>query len=83
MYRESFIFYRSFLEAISDLADAERLTLYDAICRYALEGELFELSGITKMLFTLIKPQLDANNRRYTNGQKGGRPKETNDDEGE
>lgn len=41
---------------------------------YAFADELPELSGIEKAIFTIIKPQIDANNKRYENGRKGGRP---------
>lgn len=75
MSRDSFIFYRSFFEAISDLDDKERLPLYDSICRFSLDGEDAELSGMAKTLFKLIKPQLEANAKRYDDGKKGGRPK--------
>ncbi|WP_051698007.1 DUF6291 domain-containing protein [Prevotella sp. 10(H)] len=80
--RDSFIFYRSFYEAIKDLDDTDQLNIYKAIIEYGLNGEISHLEGITKSLFTLIKPQLDANSRRYENGKKGaqhgkkgGRPK--------
>lgn len=33
------------------------------------------MTGIAKNLFTLIKPQILANNKRYEDGKKGGRPK--------
>ncbi len=36
MERESFIFYRSFYEAIRDLPDAIRLEVFTAITEYAL-----------------------------------------------
>ena len=73
--RESFIFYSSFSMAVSELSDADRLAVYDAIAAYALTGEMHDLSGVPKAIMTLIRPQLDANNRRYENGCKGGRPK--------
>lgn len=75
MGRESFIFYRSFYEAMSDINDKDKLKLYNAICKYALYGEETELTGISNTLFKLIKPQLEANNKRFEDGKKGGRPK--------
>ena len=37
--RDSFVFYRSYYEAIKDLNDEEQLTLYKAIFEYALNGK--------------------------------------------
>ncbi len=68
--RDSFIFYRSFYEAINDLDDETQLQIYQAIARYSLNFEESELNGISKAIFTLIKPQLEANNKRYSNGIK-------------
>lgn len=34
-----------------------------------------DLKPIANSIFTLIKPQLDANNKRYLNSKKGGAPK--------
>lgn len=75
MARDSFIFYRSFYEAIEDIDCDNKLLLYDAICRKSLYDEEIELNGLAGTLYKLIKPQLDANNERYKNGAKGGRPK--------
>ena len=77
MEREGFVFYRSFLEAVKGLDDSTRLQCLDAIVDYGIYGEEKDLSGIPKMVFTLIKPQIDANNKRYEDGKKGGRPKKT------
>lgn len=75
--RESFIFYRSFFEAIEELDDKKRLKMYDSISKLALKNEETEdLKGICKQLFTLIRPQISANNKRYEDGKKGGRPKQ-------
>lgn len=75
--RESFIFYRSFFEAIEELDDKKRLKMYDSIAKLALKNEeTDDLKGICKQLFTLIKPQITANNKRYEDGKKGGRPKQ-------
>jgi hypothetical protein len=73
MGKDSFIFYRSFAEAIDDLPDEEQLKIYKAIKEYALNERETELSGIAKSFWKLIKPQITANNRRYQNGTKGGR----------
>lgn len=73
--KDSFVFYKSFYEALQDLKDKDRLKIYDAICEMALNENENKLTGIAKTIFTLIKPQLLANNRRYENGKKGGRPK--------
>lgn len=72
MKRESFVFYRSFFEAIRKLNKRDQATIYSQICRYALDGEIDELTGVPAAIFDLIKPQIDANLRRYENGTKGG-----------
>lgn len=79
---DSFVFYRSFHEALKDLPLEEYGAIMFAINEYALNGVEPELSGAVKMAFTLIKPQIDANNYRKEAGQKGaefgrrgGRPK--------
>ena len=80
--RNSFVFYESFLSAIDELDDGMKLKVYEAISHYALRSELIELQGIPKVVFSLIKPQLDANIKKFENGKKGaksgklgGRPK--------
>ena len=74
--RDSCIFYRSFYEAMNGLDASVKANIYDAIFEYSLNGILIELSGLEKTIFTLIKPQLDANNKRFENGKKGGKPKQ-------
>ena len=69
--KESFIFYSSFAEALSEMPDKSRLKLYDAIIELALHGVETEFKGIEKAVFSLIKPQIKANNQRYENGKKG------------
>ena len=75
--RDSFIFYRSFFESFDGLSKKDKLLLFDAICNYALNDIEPELNGVPLSMFKLLKPQLDANTRRYENGCKGGRPKKT------
>ena len=65
--RDSFVFYRSFADAIAGLPPEEYKKVMQAIIGYALDG-------IEYTVFCLVKPQIDANNKRYENGKKGGRP---------
>lgn len=68
--RDSFIFYRSFYEAIKEIPEAEQLKVYKAITEYALNQNEIEIEGVSKAIFTLIRPQLDANFQKYLNGKK-------------
>lgn len=74
--QESFIFYDSFREVGKDMEEKSRLAFYEAIIDYALTGKLDEtnLPKEIKLLFKLIKPQIDANVKRRNGGKKGGRP---------
>ena len=80
IHEDSFIFYRSFFEAMEGLPDADRLALYDAIARLALNGERVELPPASRGLYKLIIPQIEANRIKRACGRKGGRPtkKKTN-----
>lgn len=74
MDRESFIFYRSFYEAIRCMPTDVQAEIYPAICEYALFGKQPKsLSEVAKGMFTLIKPNIDVNTARFENGKKGGR----------
>lgn len=76
MERESFIFYRSFYEAIKCMPPDVQAEIYPAICEYALFGRMPKnLSEVAKGMFTLIKPNIDVNTARFENGKKGGRKK--------
>ena len=75
MNRDSFIFYRSYYEAMSGLKDKDKLQLFNAISELSLNNNDIKLTGICKNIFTAIKPQIVANSERYENGKKGGRPK--------
>ena len=68
--RDSFIFYRSFYTAISELPKENQAEVYNAIIKYALDQEETKLIGITRAIFSLIKPQLDANYKKYENGKQ-------------
>ena len=76
MGRESFVFYRSFYEGIKELPRDIQGEVLTAIMEYGLNGVTTEnQKPITKAMFALIKPQLDANNQRFENGKNGGAPK--------
>jgi hypothetical protein len=70
LMRESTVFYRSFYEAIRELDADIQAQVYSAIFEYALNFNEVEVKGLAKTVFTLIKPQLDANLKRYENGTK-------------
>lgn len=70
--RESFVFYRSFFEALQGCPDDIRLAVYEEMMQYALYSDYTpKLEGVGKALFTLIRPQIDANLRKRENGKKG------------
>ena len=71
---DSFVFYASFAEAMDGLNNEQYGELMRAINNYALFDKVPDLDGVPKMLFTLIKPQIDANKKRRENAKKGGAP---------
>lgn len=71
--RDSFVFYRSFFEAIQALRPEERADAYAAICDYALNGAVPRIAGGSAAVFLLSRPILDSNQRRYENGRQGGK----------
>ena len=81
MKRESFVFYKSFYDSIKELDPSDQVQIYNAIFNYQFENKKIKLNGVCKSIFTLIIPQLEANNKRYENGKKGGRPSSQNETE--
>ena len=74
--RESVVFYKSFYEAIKELPDEQQAHLYNAVFAFQFDGTEPELeSGVEKAIWKIIKPLIMANNDRFENGKKGGRPK--------
>ena len=81
--RDGFIFYESFRNAMKGLPAEAQLLLYNAIADYALydiEPD-FGGDGIASGFFTLMRPQIDANNRRRDVGSRGGRPAKSQETE--
>lgn len=83
--RDTFIFYRDWLNALNDMPDNIQLEVYKSIAKYALDGTLTELSPLAKIAFSFVKPQIDRDIDKYNkvvernraNGKSGGRkPKE-------
>lgn len=70
------VFYRSFFEAMKELEPKMKSEVFDAIMEFSFNGNEIELTGISKTVFILIKPQLQANMRRYENGMKPKRKRE-------
>lgn len=95
MDNDSFVFYRSFYEALQNVPKKHRTEVYEAVFAYAFEAREPSLTGVTRALWELIRPQLDASRKRYENAKKGaehgekgakyghlgGRPKKTEEPE--
>ena len=62
---------------MNELSDADKLIMYEAISDYSLDMKEPELTGFPKALFSIIRPIIDANWKRYHNGCKGGAPSES------
>lgn len=73
MGKESMVFYKSFFEAIKDLDPDTFKSAVVALLEYGLEGiEYTEDSQLIRVLFSMAKPVIDANNKKRENGKKGG-----------
>lgn len=82
---DSFVFYRSFMDALRCVPEEEFCTCLKALIVYALDGEDTADTWTSQMFMALAKPQIDANKKRRKNGEKGaeygklgGRPKAEN-----
>ena len=80
--RDSFIMYRSFAEILHSIDDLEVYhELAEAILYYALDRLDVPIhSSVAYNYFRLMKPQFDANYKRYKNGCK---PKKANSKQNE
>lgn len=70
--RDHFVFYRSFYEAIREFEGDTQLEILLNLIDYALNGVEPKNTGAAKAAFILMRPQIDANNKKYENGKKGG-----------
>ena len=74
MNRESMVFYESFYKAIKKLPPEQFKDCMQAVLEYAFYGKEVDDDGVSYVFFSMAKPQIDANNRKFENGKKGGRP---------
>ena len=74
--RNRITFFYSYWDAIREMDDAEeQLKLLGMIFNYAFfDEEPQKLSPIEKMVFALVKPNIDSSNANRENGENGGRP---------
>jgi hypothetical protein len=72
MKRDSVVIYRNLYEALQGLSDKQYKRIMNAVLKYSMDGEESELSNIENAVFQMAKTQIDANNRKYENGKKGG-----------
>lgn len=93
--KESFVFYRSFFDAIEEMPKKYQLAIYRAIAEYALDNKEPTLCGASSALWKSFRPQIDSSAKRYMNAKKGakdgqkgaeygrlgGRPKKTQEGE--
>lgn len=77
---DAFLFYRSYRESLNGMTQKDQLATLLAIIDYALYGVEPDLKGkMPAAIFTVVRPNIDANNAKRKAGKKGGRPKkETN-----
>lgn len=81
--KESFVLYTSYKKQIDLLNNEQKGLLLSAIFNYQLNEDLPEMDGMTSILFSVIKDQLDRDNDKYKkvcekrkqSGKMGGRPK--------
>lgn len=70
--RDSFVFYRSFLDGLNAIPKKDRLACYEAIVNYALNDKDETGEGVAAGVLNLVKPIIDANSRKAEAGRKGG-----------
>ena len=89
MKRDQFTWYRSYYEALRTLPAKDFQIAVLAICAYALDEEIPDLSGVPYSVFTLIRPTLDSGkikaanraNKRKTNREQSENKPGTNEEQ--
>lgn len=71
--KDSFVFFRSFHEAIQEMPKKHQLAIYRAIVEYALDNREPSLSGPANALWKSFRPQIDAAAKRYASAKENGK----------
>jgi hypothetical protein len=81
--RDSFVFYRSYYEAIELLPKSQRADAYRAIFEFMFNGNDIteELKDTAKAIFLMAKPTLESNIKKYEAGKKGAEAKKKQKEE--
>lgn len=82
MAKESFIIYTKYGEQINLLSDTQAGVLLRALIKYQIGEELPKMDGMTNLVFSVIRQQMDFDNNKYDEmckarsnaGKQGGRP---------
>lgn len=72
MERKYFTFYKSFAESLLKCDEKTQYEVIRAMIDYSFYDKEVKLNGVADALWVLIKPVLDANNKKFENGCKGG-----------
>lgn len=72
--RDGFVFYKNWAKAMDILPPEEYKETMKAIFSYAMEDIEPDIDGFGASLFEMARPVIDANNKRYADGRRGGRP---------
>lgn len=64
------VIYRSFYDAIKELPEKNQLEILKQIFEFGLDGIESELTGLSKTIWILIKPNLEANRTKWKSGCK-------------
>jgi len=63
--RDTFIFKKSWADALKKRSSAVQLEVYNAIVSYAVDGVIPEMSEIAEVVFDFIRIEIDENNAKY------------------
>ena len=75
--KNSFVFYRSFLDALKELEAQDFKDAVIALAEYGLDQKEPECTGVVKAIFSLCRPILDTNYQKWVKSKSGGRPKKS------
>ena len=70
MINKSFIVYTDYLDLIKELTDEERGKLFTGLLEYVKNKKIPSLKDKAKMIFQLMKIQIDINAERYISKKK-------------